>query len=171
MNLSQNPAPHGNKREKSQAHAPARRPGLPERILLIEDDDSFAQVLAFALEQRDGCDVLIATEPFEASNLMSQHAFDLVITDWRLPMFNGFSALRKAEQSLSLDPMAPQEWFGRKKVPVIVITACDSSEIERERRLKGCFQFLGVVSKEQPMDGILNQLELLYSNAPASAAG
>jgi CheY-like chemotaxis protein len=172
MSLGTHAEKRGKQKEKiSSQKAPAKKPILPERILLIEDDESFAQVLAFALEQRSGSDVLIATEAFEAGNLMSQHAFDLVITDWKLPALNGFSALRKAEQSLSLDPMAPQEWFGRHKVPVIVITACDSSEIERERRLKGCFQFLGVVSKEQSMDGILEQIEILYGNAPLSATG
>ncbi len=155
----------------SSARAVKSKKSLPERVLLIEDDESFAQVLAFALEQKCGCDVFVANEPFEAENLMSQHAFDLVITDWRLPATNGFSTLRKAEQSLSLDPMAPSEWFGRQKIPVIVITACDSKEIERERRLKGCFQFLGVVSKEQAMDGILQQIEILYQNAPLSATG
>jgi CheY-like chemotaxis protein len=156
---------------KPATKKPKRRP-LPERILVIEDDESFAQVFAYAIEQEGGgSEVMVASDAFEASNLMSQHAFDLVITDWRLPLVNGFSALRKAEQSLSLDPTAPAEWFGRRKVPVIVITACDSAEIERERRLKGCFQFLGVVSKEQPMEGILDQVALLYGNAPLAATG
>jgi CheY-like chemotaxis protein len=141
---------------------------MPERILVIEDDDIFAQTFAYALEQFGGGEVMIAADSFEAGNLMSQHAFDLVITDWRLPMLNGFSALRKAEQSLSLDPMAPAEWFGKHKVPVIVITACDSSEIERERRLRGCFHFLGVVSKEQPMKGILEQIGILFQNGTAA---
>lgn len=144
---------------------------LPERVLLIEDDESFAQVLAFALEQREGCDVMIATEPFEASNLISQHTFDLVITDWRLPMLNGFSTLRKAEQSLSLDPMAPSEWREDRKVPVIVITACDISEIEKEKRLKGHFRFLGVASKEQTMDKILEQIDHLYASAKLAKTG
>jgi len=164
---------HAEKRG-SQKRAPrnvSKKSSLPERILLIEDDENFAQMLACALEQRGGSDVMVAAEAFEASNLMSQQAFDLVVTDWRLPAINGFGALRKAEQCLSLDPMAPQEWFGRHKVPVIVITACDLSEIEGERRLKGCFQFLGVVSKEQAMTGILQQIEILFENAPFSSTG
>ncbi len=162
------PHPESEKKKKPRAAAVSRR---PERILLIEDDESFAQVFAYALEQETCSEVHLAADSFEAGNLMSQHAFDLVITDWRLPMLNGFSALRKAEQSLSLDPTAPAEWFGRHKVPVIVITACDSSEIERERRLKGCFQFLGVVSKEQSMDRILRQISLLFGNSPVEATG
>ena len=147
-----------------------RRGQFPEKILLIEDDESFSQAFAFALEQEGG-EVMIAADSFEAGNLMSQFAFGLVITDWRLPVVNGFSTLRNAEQSLSLDPTAPSEWFGNHKIPVIVITACDKGEIERERRLKGCFKFLGVVSKEQPMEGILAQIRVLYGNSPLAATG
>lgn len=162
-----NPATHQGPpdRKRGGAEASKNKKHLPERILLIEDDDSFAQAFALALEGNDHCEVMVAADYFEASNLMSMHGFDLVITDWRLPALNGFSALRKAEQCLSLDPTAPAEWFGKHNVPVIVITACDSSEIERERRLKGCFQFLGVVSKQQPMDHILEQVGVLYGNA------
>lgn len=142
---------------------------LPQKVLLIEDDDSYAQLLAYALEKRGGCDVMIATDSFEAGNQMSRHGFDLVITDWRLPPFTGFAALRRADHELALDPMAPEEWFLHKKTPVIVVTACDAEEVGRERKLKGRFQFLGVVSKEQSMDGILDQLETLYKNFPLSA--
>ncbi len=163
----------GNERAREETktiRTAGTRKHLPERVLLIEDDESFAQVLAFALEDRAGCVVRVATEAFEAGNLMAQQAFDLVITDWKLPSLNGFSALRMAEHGLSLDPRAPQEWFGWHKVPVIVITACDSSEVEKEKRLKGCFRFLGVVSKEQAMDGILEQIEILYGNVPLKDA-
>ena len=158
-------------RDKRKSAVARKKIHRPDRILLIEDDESFAQALAFALEKAGSSEVMIAADYFEVSNLMSQQAFDLVITDWRLPMLNGFSALRKAEQSLSLDPVAPAEWFGRHKTPVIVITACDSREIERERRLKGCFQFLGVVSKEQPLERILDQLDALYAACPLAATG
>lgn len=153
-------------------YSPEGLHSLPQHILLIEDDENFAQAFAYALEQRAACDVLVAADSFEAANLVSQHAFDLVITDWKLPAQSGFSALRRAEQGLDLDPAAPSEWANHKKIPVIVVTVCESEEVEREKRkLKGRFQFLGVVSKEQPMDSILEQLEVLYGNSPLLATG
>lgn len=142
---------------------------LPHKLLLIEDDESFAEVLAFALEKRANCDVIVATDSFEAGNQMSTHAFDLIITDWKLPPFTGFSALRKAEQGLALDPVAPEEWFLHRKTPVIVVTVCDAEEVGREKKLKGRFQFMGVVSKEQSVEGIIDQIETLYGNFPVSA--
>lgn len=149
--------------------APLKAKRLPEHILLIEDDEEFARAFTLALESEGVSDVRVAADEFEAGNLMSQHSFGLVITDWRLPLANGFSALRKAEQSLSLDPEAPAAWFGGKKTPVIVVTACRKEEVERERRLKGVFQFLGVISKEQPMENILDQVHGIFAGRPASA--
>lgn len=158
---------HSSPKKKPELHH--GRGGLPHKILLIEDDESFAELIAFALEKRGGCDVIVATDSFEAANQMSTHPFDLIITDWKLPPFTGFSALRKADQGLALDPMAPEEWFLHKKTPVIVITVCDAEVVGREKKLKGRFHFLGVVSKEQPMEGILDQLQLLYKNFPIEA--
>jgi CheY-like chemotaxis protein len=166
-------APYSNV-EKSPSSNPKRtappRSRLPSHILLIEDDEVFAQAFTLALEQEGVSDVLVAADEFEAGNMMSQHPFGLVITDWRLPLATGFSALRKAEHSLSIDPEAPAEWFSSKKIPVIVVTACSKEEVEREKRLKGVFQFLGVVSKEQNMEGILDKIHDLYAKKPLTTA-
>ncbi|RZA09707.1 MAG: response regulator [Proteobacteria bacterium] len=143
---------------------------LPHKILLIEDDDSFAQLIAYAIEQRGGSDVHIATETFEAGNQMSRHSYDLIITDWKLPPFTGFSALRRADHEIALDPLAPADWFLHKKTPVIVLTACKAEEVGREKKLKGRFQFLGVVSKEQAVEKILEAIENLYGHFPQAAS-
>jgi CheY-like chemotaxis protein len=144
-------------------------PIASQRVLLIEDDEDFAQALAMNLEQKLHCNVSIANDSFEAANLMAGHAYDLILTDWRLPEKTGFKALNQADRSLALDPEAPEEWFSQKKVPVIVVTACDSSEIERERKLRNRFRFLGVVSKGQSVEGILNQIETIFGNFPVRA--
>lgn len=151
--------------------APKKMKRLPQKVLLIEDDESYAQLLAYALEQEARCEVTIAADSFEAANQMSRHPFDLIITDWKLPPFTGFSSLRKADQTLALDPMAPEEWFLHKKTPVIVVTVCDADEVGREKKLKGRFQFLGVVSKGQPLEGVIDQVRTLYGNSPLAATG
>lgn len=143
-----------------------RQKRLPRKILLIEDDAEYAEMMAYSLEQRGKCEVTIAADSFEAANQMSRHPFDLLITDWRLPPFTGFSALRLADHDIALDPEAPEEWFLHKKTPVIVITAADTREVGKEKKLKGRFQFLGVISKEQGMEPILDQMEVLYGTFP-----
>lgn len=157
-------------KEKREKHV-AKHRRLPNRILLIEDDAEYAQAFAYALEKRGRIEVTIAADAFEAANQMSRHAFDLLITDWSLPPFTGFSTLRQADHDLALDPEAPAQWFENRKVPVIVLTACDISEIERQKKLKGRFHFLGAVSKGQEMEAVLSELEILYANFPLPATG
>lgn len=161
--------PVGEKSSQKSGGKKMRR--LPQKVLLIEDDESYAQLLAYALEQEARCEVTIAADSFEAANQMSRHPFDLIITDWKLPPFTGFASLRKADQTLALDPMAPEEWFLHKKTPVIVVTVCDADEVGREKKLKGRFQFLGVVSKGQPLEGVIEQVRMLYGNSPLAATG
>jgi CheY-like chemotaxis protein len=141
---------------------------LPKRVLLIENDAQFGTELAVELEKRDHCDVHLAGDSFEAGNLMSSHAYDLIISDWNLPEGGAFSALRMAERGLSLDPSAPSDWFASDRIPVIVLTSSDTQEIRKERKIKGHFQFLGAVSREQSLVTILDELELIYSNMPSS---
>src|SRR6218665_3702374 len=131
MTRKSEPFPQSDPKKSTLPH-----PRLPQKILLIEDDDSYAQLLAYTLEKAAPCQVTIATDSFEAANQMSRHAYDLVITDWKLPPFTGFSSLRQAEQTIALDPMAPAEWFLHKKTPVVVVTACDAAEVGKERKLK-----------------------------------
>lgn len=139
------------------------------RILFVEDDEAYGQLLALNLERKFGCNVSVAHDAFEAANLMSAHGYDLILTDWQLPEMNGFRSLERAESGLALDPAAPQDWFLQKKIPVIVVTACDSAEVEKERRLKKRFQFLGVVSKGQSAEGVIDQIEMIYGNSPRHA--
>jgi CheY-like chemotaxis protein len=141
---------------------------IRQRILLVEDDESFAEVLRNVLETDGHYDVLVAADSFEAENYMSERGFDLIVTDWRLPDFTGFRGLIRADATLSRDPEAPGDWF-RESIPVIVVTACDAEEIERAKKPKGKFHFLGVVSKKQPLDGIAEQIHTIFKNAPLSA--
>ncbi len=142
---------------------------ISPNVLVIEDDESYAQALAFGLEKHKNYNVSIATNSFEAGNQMAGSSFDLIITDWLLPPFSGFSTLRKVDQDLALDPIAPSAWFDKQKTPVIVVTACDLEEISRGRKLQGRFQFLGAISKQQPVAGVMEQIHMLYRNYPMAA--
>lgn len=148
---------------------PSGKPQIHQRILVIEDDESFAQAIGYALEKHCKYDVQIATDSFEAENHMSRQAFDLVVTDWRLPETSGFGALLRAESDISMDPEAPADWFQGARVPVIVVTACDAAEIERARKPKDRFHFLGVVSKQQSLERIIDQIITIFRNSSASA--
>ena len=81
---------------------------MSERILLVEDEQSVADGVTYALEQ-EGFEVAVAMEGKAALDLFEARKFDLVLLDLMLPGLNGwqlFAAFRK-----------------QRPVPVIMLTA------------------------------------------------
>ena len=62
-------------------------------ILIIDDEASLRQTLARIL-QRAGFEVTTSANGKEGLALLSQHAFDLVYLDIRMPDMNGLDALK-----------------------------------------------------------------------------
>jgi len=76
--------------------------GLSEqqRILLVDDDESFLEVMAFLLEE-DGYEVVRATSGPEGFARLQAGVFALMVTDLKMPGFDGLSLLKKAH---GIDP-------------------------------------------------------------------
>jgi two-component system NtrC family sensor kinase len=66
---------------------PASRPGAP-RALVVDDESSVRSLVARLLGRR-GFDVTQAEDGEAALRLLSEHAFDLVLCDVRMPRLNG----------------------------------------------------------------------------------
>jgi hypothetical protein len=81
-----------------------------------------------------------------AGQLAGIHNVDLVLADWEISELTSGQRLMPA------------------KVPLVVLTAFDGGGYERERVLKHLFSFLGVVSKEQTLDGMLDNIEIIFAN-------
>ena len=104
-----------------------RRP----RVLIAEDDWAFRDMLLFAFED-DGCEVVAVSDGASllqvlASSMLPKSSvkpFDLVVSDVRMPGWNGLTALEK----LSRDPKVP---------PVVVITAFGSEEVHQRAERAG----------------------------------
>jgi CheY-like chemotaxis protein len=134
---------------------------LPRRILLIEDDEEFADICAAAIRASSHSFVEVANDPFEAINYISEGVYDLIITDWNLPAINGFNALKMASKSLDRDPSSHDLWFARK-TPVVLLTVSDLSVIGKATLSKDHFSFLGAVSKSGTLSEILRQISGLF---------
>jgi DNA-binding NtrC family response regulator len=80
-----------------------------KRILLVEDEESFRQVIGFKLRE-SGYEVVIAENGRRGYELFTEDHFDLIITDLAMPEMNGLD-LTKRIKAISAD------------TPVIVITA------------------------------------------------
>ena len=85
-------------------------------LLIVEDEESLAESLAFSLEQH-GYQVSVALDGLKALHLLSESAPDLVLLDVMLPGKDGFEICREIQK------------LGNP-IPVIMITA-RSSETDR----------------------------------------
>jgi DNA-binding response OmpR family regulator len=95
--------------------------GVPSTILLVEDDESIAQSLSYALD-RGGFRALVAADGAQGLRLFRQHRPDLMIVDLMLPGIDGW---RVIEEVRAEDP----------RVPVIVCSA-RTSEYDRVHGLE-----------------------------------
>ena len=67
-----------------------------EKILVVEDKDSMAQMLKETLEL-DGYEVVIARDGAEGIKFIRENKVDLVLTDLRLPKKDGIEVLKASK--------------------------------------------------------------------------
>jgi len=85
------------------------------RILLVDDEQPIQTLLSFPL-QRDGYDVVQASDGREALNRFAEQPFDLVVLDVMMPRMDGLEVCRRLR--------------ARSAVPIIMLTA-KSEEIDK----------------------------------------
>ena len=85
------------------------------RILLVDDEQPIQTLLSFPL-QRDGYEVVQASDGREALSRFSEQTFDLVVLDVMMPKLDGLEVCRRLR--------------ARSTVPIIMLTA-KSEEIDK----------------------------------------
>ncbi len=112
------------------------------RILVVEDNDTLRRGISVALRERwgDVCEVANGEDAIERISDAQSDAFDVIVTDLRLPGRDGVAVLRAARER---DP----------GTSVLVMTAYGSIETAVEAMRSGAFDFV-----QKPLD--LDQLEL-----------
>ncbi|MCK5426319.1 MAG: sigma-54-dependent Fis family transcriptional regulator, partial [Thermodesulfovibrionia bacterium] len=99
-----------------------------EKILVVEDKDSMAQMLKETLEL-EGYEVLIAKDGVEGIKTIKESKVDILITDLKLPKKDGLKVLKASKEE---DPL----------IPVIVMTAFGSIENAVTAMKSGAFDFI-----------------------------
>jgi len=83
-------------------------PDRPPRILLVDDEQPIQTLLSFPL-QRDGYEVVAASDGREALERFAEGPFDLVVLDLMMPRMDGLEVCRRLRS--------------RSDVPIIMLTA------------------------------------------------
>ncbi|MDR9501267.1 MAG: response regulator [Desulfurivibrionaceae bacterium] len=106
-----------------------------KKILIVDDESNFLLSLEDGLKEfSDSFAIATAHNGIEALAVMKKEEVDLVITDIKMPDMDGFELL--AQLSIV-----------HADIPVIVMTAFGSSEIEERLDTMGAFQYI-----EKPID-------------------
>ena len=69
------------------------------KILILEDDTSFAQMLKKFLE-RNGFDIVVSQTGLDGEKQLKEQNFQLVITDLRLPDYDGIKLVSQLKDSI-----------------------------------------------------------------------
>lgn len=70
-----------------------------KKILAVDDQEEVLNLLKWVLEKDIPCSVTVASNGYQALNLLNREEFDLVITDLNMPLMNGYELVKKARES------------------------------------------------------------------------
>ena len=141
---------------------PARKPSLPMRstqpvasILIVDDDEEMARVLAKCLE-RASYRVLTARGTARALAMLGSEGADLILTDLRMGEESGLDLLRRSRE------LAPG-------VPVVLITAFGDVGSYLEAMNLGAFEYLNKPVRLRDLYAVVERA-LRSAVGPAPAA-
>jgi two-component system response regulator HydG len=101
---------------------------MEARVLIVDDDAAMASTIADGLADR-GYDVATASDGAQASSLVRERSFDVLVTDLRMPEVDGIALLDLSRK------VAPDR-------PVIVMTAFGAVDTAVESLRKGAYHYL-----------------------------
>lgn len=109
----------GERMAPSSAHThrrqAGRRPALEDRRILVVDSDEQVRAAAHALLERSGCTVETARDGAEAVSMVKavgSDAYDVIISDIRLPDMSGHQLLLRLHEFLDHVPLILMTGFG-----------------------------------------------------------
>ena len=114
--------------ESAADASPEQELPAEERVLLVDDDESFLEVMAFLLEE-EGYEVVRAKNGSEAFDRLQAGPFPVMVTDLKMPGMDGLTLLKKARG------LAPN-------LLVIVTTAFGDMNTAVAAMKAGAFDFL-----------------------------
>lgn len=74
------------------------------KLLIVEDDQSFAYIVKFGLQRVGGYDVLVAGNGKDGYAMWHEHKPDIIMADVEMPVMNGYEMVAKIRET---DPYIP----------------------------------------------------------------
>jgi len=162
---------------------------IPKRILIVDDEESFRNVLTVIL-RKEGYEIEGAANGEAGLNKISNAAFDHVLCDIRMPQMDGLEFLRESQKAGAEAPVIMMSAYGTVDTAIeamklgaydyiskpfkpdeIILTLKKAEERERlrkenellRRQVKKEYSFENIVSKNEGMNKIF---EIIRKVAP-----
>ena len=113
----------------------AKKENKKYKVLLVDDDDFFLKMYGTKF-RRGGFQVILAKNVDEGFLKMKKEKPDIVFLDIYMPGKNGFYLLNKVKKDKEL-----------KKIPVVILTNYDSSEMRQKTCKGGALYFISKAYK------------------------
>ena len=122
-------------------------------VLIVEDDKSFQLNLTEGFKAyKDRFQTVVANDGLEALTILNKQTVDLVLTDLKMPRMDGFELMAHLSSNYP-------------EIPVIVMTAFGTPDMEENLRGMGAFQYI-----EKPID-FLSLVEKIISGLESTSQG
>jgi len=126
------------------------------KILVVDDFEAMRKVTAAQLRTLGAAQIFQAKDGAEAWRLLNQQHFDLVLSDWNMPIMTGLELLVAVRASAKLSHM-----------PFIMITA----EAERERVVEAIAQGVNaLLVKPYTAGGLAERISMAMTSRPRKVA-
>ena len=126
------------------------------RILIVDDDPYFLRVLSRILTG-ENFQVKTAEGAVEATQILEENSFDLVISDLRLPDGDGLSILQEIRKSGS-------------EIPVVILTAYGEVDSYLEAMNAGATEYLNKPVKSEELLAVVRSCLRPRASARGNAA-
>lgn len=123
---------------------------MTKRILVVDDEGDFSEVLQFRLRNLD-YEVLSAASGTEALNRARCEAPDVILLDLLLPDLDGLTVCEILRRLPST-----------RKTPILLITAVTTEATQHAARIAGAS---GFISKPLDFEGLKSQLNVVLAPA------
>ncbi len=101
-------------------------------VLIVEDDKFLSELISTKLE-KEGCEVLLATDGEQGVRMAAEHYPDIVLLDILLPGMNGFDVLKQLKEHADAAVAT---------IPVVILSNFGQEEKVREGLNLGAVDYL-----------------------------
>ena len=111
-----------------------------QSVLFVDDDELFRRAMVRIFEA-SGFDITTAKDGQEALDLLSEGVYDLIITDLKMPVLDGYELMREIKRR-------------EIKIPVIILTGYGEVETFIELMSMGAYDHIEKPVSERELMGL-----------------